>query len=750
MIFAVINIIICAILVYISFSIDKNVKGNSSNASLVNLFLFLGVIFLFMAITIILCLDNSVQHTLLSNPDGTQSLHVELHNSFPAALFSGRFTYLIMGWFAVCSCSYMLVFPDYKKYKTVTFFQVLLFILAVYMVFFAPNAFTSVTLAKGNFLRISSGIVFKGKLSGAFNVSWLTFYNFLYRGLIPAFVCVMVIVRAENTTSKLKQQTMLQNVFGIMLSWVVFWYINLCSEIQPVLNNFAPIGFIPELYFFARSNSNDEIVDARILLMGFVRLLIGFVAPMLASAVFFIILLPVSNVNIHIFELLIYVAIAFVFFVFMLFRRKFKNSELFRNKMYSEDFERDITSIDFNLEANEITGSVFNVFKKYVGSSSMKILIEDGVGNMICIYSSDGDKSFSTPIDQSVADVLLNNHHQIVFREFAQTNNSVASVRSKILGLMDSTNSDAMIMLSEGRQVIGLILLGKKISGNIYSEYDYEVFNKFYSNFFVVGYYVKNIMNEAVVGTVKREIRMSGQIITSIQENMDLIKSKKVDAGYLMVPAHNIGGEFVDMIRLTDTRHIFVIGALSGKGIAASMGMVILKSIIRTFLSETTDFKLLVAKVNTFIRENLPKGTFFAGTFGILDFNTDTMYYINCGIPALLVYTRAYNNVIEVQGEGHILGFVKDVAPYIKVKKVKLSEGDIVMIVTDGIIDTKSLRGDIFGKTRTQTALMENSGYPAEKMAKFTYDALVEFTSKELENDITILVMKYLGNQAQA
>ena len=106
---------------------------------------------------------------------------------------------------------------------------------------------------------------------------------------------------------------------------------------------------------------------------------------------------------------------------------------------------------------------------------------------------------------------------------------------------------------------------------------------------------------------------------------------------------------------------------------------------------------------------------------------------------------------IEISSsKGHILGFVKDVAPYIKVKKVKLSEGDIVMIVTDGIIDTKSLRGDIFGKTRTQTALMENSGYPAEKMAKFTYDALVEFTSKELENDITILVMKYLGNQAQA
>lgn len=726
MIFAVINIIICAVLVYISFSIDKNVNGNSSNASLVNLFLFLGVIFFFMAVTIILCQRNSMQFALLS----------------------GRFTYLIMGWFSVSSCSYMLIFPDYKKLKFTALFQVLLFALAVYLVFFAPNAFSSISLADGNFLRISSGIIFNGKLAGAFDISWLTLYNFLYRVLIPAFVSVMVIVRAENTSSKLKQQNMLQNVFGIMLSWAVFWYMNLCSEIQPFLNNFAPIGFIPGMYFFARSNGNDEIVDARILLMGFVRLLIGFIAPILVSGIFFMLLLPVSNVNIHIFEGLVYIAVAFVFFVLMLFRRKFKNSELFRNKMYSEDFERDITSIDFSLEASEITGNVFNVFKKYVGSSSMKILIDDGIGSMSCIYSSDGDKSFSTPIDQSVADVLMNNHHQVVFREFAQKSNSLASVRSKILGVMDSTNSDALIMLNEGRQFVGLILLGKKISGNIYSEYDYEVFNKFYSNLFVVGYYVKNIMNEAVVGTVNREIRMSGQIITSIQENMDLIKSKKIDAGYLMIPAHNIGGEFVDMIRLTDTRHIFVIGALSGKGIAASMGMVILKSIIRTFLSETTDFKLLVAKVNRFIHENLPKGTFFAGTFGILDFSTDTMYYINCGIPALFVYTRAYNNVIEVQGEGHILGFVKDITPYIKVKKVKLSEGDIVMVVTDGIIDTKSLRGDIFGKTRTQTALMENSGYSAEKMAKFTYDALVEFTSKELENDITMLVMKYLGNQA--
>ena len=228
---------------------------------------------------------------------------------------------------------------------------------------------------------------------------------------------------------------------------------------------------------------------------------------------------------------------------------------------------------------------------------------------------------------------------------------------------------------------------------------------------------------------------------------MDLIKNPKIDVGYIMVPAHNIGGEFVDMIRLTDTRHIFIIGALSGKGIAASMNMVILKSIIRTFLAETTDFKLLVEKVNSFIRESLPKGTFFSGTFGLLDFNTDTLYYINCGSPALFLYTRAYNNVIEIQGEGRILGFAKDIGHLVKVKKVKLAQGDIVMACTDGIIETRSLRGEVYGKSRAQSGLMENSGYPASKMAQFSYDSLVEFTSKELEDDITVLILKYLGGK---
>ena len=226
---------------------------------------------------------------------------------------------------------------------------------------------------------------------------------------------------------------------------------------------------------------------------------------------------------------------------------------------------------------------------------------------------------------------------------------------------------------------------------------------------------------------------------------MDFIKNPKVDVGYLMVPAHNIGGEFIDFIRLTDERHIFVLGAMNGKGITASMSMVILKSIIRTFLSETKDFKELIQKVNAFIRFNLPKGTFFSGVFALMDFKENVMYYINCGVPALLLYTQAYNNVIEIQGEGRVLGFAKNIEKLVKVKKIKLNPGDIVFACTEGLIDSLSLRGEMFGKDRIQKSIMENLTYASDKLAQFTYQNLLAFTSKELEADITVLVLKYLS-----
>jgi len=205
----------------------------------------------------------------------------------------------------------------------------------------------------------------------------------------------------------------------------------------------------------------------------------------------------------------------------------------------------------------------------------------------------------------------------------------------------------------------------------------------------------------------------------------------------------------VDFVRLSQDRWFFVMGDVSGKGLSASMNMLILKSMVRTFLRVEKDFVGLVARVNSFIKENLPKGTFFAGVFGYFDFSKDAFYYINCGIPTILLYSPSFDTFIEVQGEGRILGFVRDVRPFLKPRKLVLPPGSALVAATDGVTDSESLRGERFGKDRLRRSVHGRLGLGAREIADGVIGDLYDFTDKKQEDDITLLVMKFRPRSAQ-
>lgn len=724
MIFVILNVFAFAVMLVLSLSIDKSNKFNKNTAVLVNLILFLASIFLIMAASVALC----------------------LWGPFQISLLFGRLVYTLVAWFSLAMCVYALIYPHQRKHISVKIFQWLLSFVAFYLMFIQRRGFYGMQADRTGFLDIKSGEVFNKALINFTSMTWFDFYKQVFFFVIPFFAFIMILVRAENEKNRLLRQAHLLNALGMICTWLVLLFIELSTPVQSMMQTLIPLAFIPEVLLFVKSNETEDVWDFSLIGRTSSRIMLNDIFPAAVLGFIFSLIYPVF-IKLPALTVLIYCASATVVAViWMLMGKLFSKHGFLKDSRYAPRLEKELAELSYEESPLEITNKVFNFFKTNVDVSSMKIMIDSGNNNFETIYSSNSE-NLTCKLDSEIFDTLLNMKHTVVFREFVNRNTSIIPIKSQLLKFLDDSNSDAFIILNEGRQIIGLICLGKKNNQNSFTEYDYNAFNQIYSNLFVIAYYVKNIMNEDVVGTVNREIRMSGQIITSIQENMDKIKNPKVDAGYAMIPAHNIGGEFVDMIRLTDTRYMLIVGALNGKGIAASMSMVILKSIIRTFLAETKDFKMLVEKVNVFIRESLPKGTFFAGTFALLDFTSDTLYYINCGTPALFLYTRAYNNVIEIQGEGHILGFVKDISSYIKVKKVKLAPGDIVLSCTDGLIETKSLRGEEFGRSRIQNAILENLTYPAQKMAQFTYDALANFTSKEIEDDITILFLKYLGEK---
>ena len=631
------------------------------------------------------------------------------------------------------------------KPKRLPITSILKYGLILFSVFVSFFKFTTIDVSFEHGIVIASEYLIPSPARDFFPLTWTSLFTNLYRYILPitGLLFLTLLQEDKNATQLEKYQTSVM-AEGVLLMWAINLAIKYVSTEAPAFSLLFMFSYLFMYVVFYMAITKITVPSGKAMFVSLFKTLISYVVPAALVGFLSMILQPVGGglSTGFIVEFVLYSIVAILFSLWI--SSVLSSSSKLYTADYEASLEKDLASIDYKeSEMDQITAKMFEIMRRNVESSSMSVYIL--AGNGLDVAYTSNNMNITIPLNNPMFDALLNVNKSIVVQTQIEKEHDLAVVQKDLEKFFKLTKSDAFFILNEGHNIFGIITLGKKASGDHYKEYDYNVFVKLYSYFFVFGYYMRNISNKDVISVVNREIKMSSQIITSIQENIDHVKTSKVDIGYLMVPAHNIGGEFVDMIRLTENRHLFVVGDLSGKGIAASMNMVILKSIIRSYLAEVHDFKQLVVKLNTFVRDSLPKGTIFAGLFALIDFESDTMYYINCGVPALMMYTQVYNNVIEIQGSGHILGFVKDISPYISVKTTKLNHGDIIMACTDGLIQSHSLRGEQFGKERVQQALLDNSTYPAQRMAQFTFDGLLKFMSKEMEDDVSILVIKYEG-----
>jgi hypothetical protein len=408
---------------------------------------------------------------------------------------------------------------------------------------------------------------------------------------------------------------------------------------------------------------------------------------------------------------------------------------------YREKLESDLARIDLSQGRDAVLAEVYARLAKALGFSDLTVLLDDDQGFMRTIYAPTGGRA-TVQRGSQLSEFLEAMGPNIVLKSEAQTDPMYADIRAGLLELFEALKAEALILVREGRRSMGLFALGGRSTGAEYTAYDYDSFKGIYGKLFVIAYYLKNVARESIMTTVDREIALSDQIIRFALEKVDRIEHPKADAAWVARSARSLGGDFIDYVRLSSDRWFVVMGDVSGKGLSASMNMLILKSMIRTFLRIEKDFVGLVSRVNTFIKGNLPKGTFFAGLFGYMDFSKDSFYFINCGVPAIFLYSPSFDTLIEVQGEGKILGFVKDIAPYLKPRKLALSPGSALVTSTDGILDSENLRGERFGKERLRRSVHKRLGLSAAEISAGAMEDFLAFTDQRQEDDITLFIMK--------
>jgi sigma-B regulation protein RsbU (phosphoserine phosphatase) len=202
-------------------------------------------------------------------------------------------------------------------------------------------------------------------------------------------------------------------------------------------------------------------------------------------------------------------------------------------------------------------------------------------------------------------------------------------------------------------------------------------------------------------------------------------------------PAMEVGGDFYDFIRLDEERIGIVIGDVAGKGVPAALFMAKLGSDLRMLVFSEPHPEAALEKLNDLLAERSRRGMFATLLYLELDLRTGSLSLSNAGHLPLLI-KKADGSVKKILTSGSSpLGIL----PGMKFGRetVALGQGDTAILYTDGIIEAKNIREELYGYERFEARVQKSSAEPDALKAAIINDVNL-FTGLHEQNDDMTLV----------
>jgi sigma-B regulation protein RsbU (phosphoserine phosphatase) len=319
------------------------------------------------------------------------------------------------------------------------------------------------------------------------------------------------------------------------------------------------------------------------------------------------------------------------------------------------------------------------------------------------------------------------------------TSSRADDFRDEISDLLEQLEIVLIVPMQIKNRTIGLILLGRKSSGEDYSGNDME-FLESLGSVAVVSLENARLFNETIE---KQKMEEDLAIGKEIQQNLFpkvIPQSDVFDISGINIPSKQIGGDYYDVFRLNDKEILILIADVSGKGVGASLLMANLQAFIKSLTKVEFDICSLTVKVNDLLFENLIPGKFITLFWGILNEETRVIKYVNAGHnPPLLVRNK---EIRCLEKGGIILGIMKSFQEY-NCETIQLEKDDIICLFTDGVTEAKNSADEEYSDERLHRRINECVNHDAKTIIKKITDDIKNFSPLvEQSDDITLLVVR--------
>jgi phosphoserine phosphatase RsbU/P len=214
------------------------------------------------------------------------------------------------------------------------------------------------------------------------------------------------------------------------------------------------------------------------------------------------------------------------------------------------------------------------------------------------------------------------------------------------------------------------------------------------------------------------------------------------EVSYQYEPAGPVSGDYCDLVSLDNGDLYFLIGDVSGKGVAASLLMSRLHAIFRSLIGAGLGVSELVERANQVFAESTMRpyyATLVCGkatTSGEVDI-------CNAGhcLPLLL-----HNGTVSpIPSTGLPIGMFCE--ERYSSTQIKLDKGDRLLLYTDGLSEARDRHDREYGDDRLPTLVGMCHALPANALVNRLLDDVREFSSpRPWADDLTVMAIEMVGH----
>jgi sigma-B regulation protein RsbU (phosphoserine phosphatase) len=340
------------------------------------------------------------------------------------------------------------------------------------------------------------------------------------------------------------------------------------------------------------------------------------------------------------------------------------------------------------------------------------------------------------PVGKTILGEVAKTGRAVFIRNTAQDERMVQNTHNNLQFI-----SSIMIMpLIVSNKVLGVLSIVKKTNFALFDENDYTNLRSFAD---YTSLSLDNLLTYLELlekKEMEREVGIAADIQTKLlPRRLPVIQGLKVAA--FSKPARGVSGDYYDVMKVKRGKMAMVICDVAGKGVPASLVMIMIRSILHLIAGAQKDAKTIVNWINRGITGKIDIDHFATLSFLTFDPVSGVVEYSNAGHHPMMIYRAAQDKIEILDTEGLPIG-IESAADF-HMKTTVLKDGDIAVLYTDGIIEAMNQEGDQYSYERLVELVSAQKTLDPEALIESIKHDISEFVGyAKQHDDQTLLVFK--------